>query len=77
MIMAEEKEKKKKRKPSKKKKKFYIILLLIGFMVLGILSYFGYDWYEKNTLQALKKINTENVVTKKTAKLYNEKKKEH
>lgn len=73
--MAEEKEKKKKRKPSKKKKKFYIILLLIGFMVLGILSYFGYDWYEKNTLQALKKINTENVVTKKTAKLYNEKKK--
>ena len=68
----EKEEVKKKKKKVKMKKKIIIIpIVLVLLIVLGVGSYFGYKYYEKDTVRKIKKAYHEKVLTKNNAKLYN------
>ena len=78
----EEKEKKKKREKKTKKKikmKKKVILIPMILLVIGVLGvggYYGYDYFQKDTVKSIKRVYSEKVITKKNTKLYDKNKKE-
>ena len=73
-IKEEVKEKKKKKKV-KIKTIILIPIIIVLLVIVGIGSFFGYKYYEKDTVRKIKKAYHEKVLTTKDAKLYDKKNK--